>query len=47
MSLLAGWRLGADIEIESEKFRKIGETRFILGTYYGNTESKLACRKSA
>ena len=40
MSLLAGWGLGADIDIESEKFRKIGETRFILGTYYGNTESK-------
>ena len=37
MSLLAGWGLGADIDIESEN---IGETRFILGTYYGNTESK-------
>ena len=31
MSLLANWGLAADVDIESEKFRKIGETRFILG----------------
>ena len=31
MSLLANWGLVADVDIESEKFRKIGETRFILG----------------
>ena len=31
MSLLANWGLVADIDIESEKFRKIGETRFFLG----------------
>ena len=31
MSLLASWGLVADVDIESEKFRKIGETRFILG----------------
>lgn len=33
MSLLANWGLVADVDIESEKFRKIGETRFILGMY--------------
>ena len=31
MSLLANWGLVADVDIESEKFRKIGETRFVLG----------------
>ena len=31
MSLLASWGLVADVDIESEKFRKIGETRFVLG----------------
>ena len=31
MSLLANWGLVADVDIESEKFRKIGETRFDLG----------------
>ena len=33
MSLLANWGLVADVDIESEKFRKIGEKRFILGEY--------------
>ena len=31
MSVLANWGLVADVDIESEKFRKIGETRFVLG----------------
>ena len=31
MTLLANWGLVADVDIESEKFRKIGETRFVLG----------------
>ena len=31
MTLLAAWGMVADIDIESEKFRKIGKTRFILG----------------
>lgn len=31
MTLLANWGLCADVDIESEKFRKIGETRFVLG----------------
>lgn len=31
MTLLANWGLAADVDIESEKFRKIGETRFVLG----------------
>ena len=33
MTLLGSWGLVADIDIESEKLRKIGETRFILGIY--------------
>lgn len=32
MTLLGGWGMVADIDIESEKFRKIGKTRFLLGT---------------
>ena len=31
MALLANWGFAADADIESEKFRKIGETRFLLG----------------
>ena len=31
MSLLAGFGIVADIDIESEKFRKLGKTRFLLG----------------
>ena len=31
MSILAGWGFISDIDIESENFRKIGETRFLLG----------------
>jgi sphingosine kinase len=31
MSLLAGFGLVADVDIESEKFRKLGKSRFILG----------------
>ena len=30
--LLANWGLVADVDIESEKFRKIGEKRFVLST---------------
>ena len=33
MTILAGWGLISDIDIESESLRKIGETRFILGIY--------------
>ena len=31
MTILSGWGMVADIDIESEKLRKIGDTRFILG----------------
>ena len=31
MSLFAAWGMVADIDIESEKFRKIGQPRFLLG----------------
>ena len=31
MALLANWGLVADVDIESEKFRRIGDTRFVLG----------------
>ena len=33
MTLLGSWGMVADIDIESEKLRKIGETRFLLGMY--------------
>lgn len=32
MTLLQSWGLVADLDIESERFRSIGETRFILGS---------------
>lgn len=31
MTLLGSWGLVADIDIESEKLRKIGESRFVVG----------------
>ena len=31
MALLGCWGFIADVDIESEKFRKIGELRFVLG----------------
>ena len=31
MTLLGSWGMIADIDIESEKFRKIGDTRFVIG----------------
>ncbi len=31
MSLIVAWGMVADIDIESEKFRKIGQARFLLG----------------
>lgn len=31
MTILAGWGMIADIDIESERFRRIGEARFTLG----------------
>ncbi len=31
MCLLASWGIVADIDIESEKLRKLGPSRFILG----------------
>lgn len=31
MTLLGSWGLVADIDIESEKLRKIGESRFVFG----------------
>lgn len=33
MTLLGSWGMIADVDIESEKFRKIGETRFVIGMY--------------
>ena len=33
MTLLGGWGMVADIDIESEKLRKIGDTRFVFGRY--------------
>lgn len=33
MTLLGSWGMIADIDIESEKFRKIGDTRFVIGMY--------------
>ena len=33
MTLLFSWGIVADIDIESEKFRKIGEQRFTLGMH--------------
>ena len=33
MTLLGSWGMIADIDIESEKFRKIGDTRFVVGMY--------------
>ena len=32
MAQMICWGLIADIDIESEKFRRIGKTRYILGT---------------
>ena len=34
MSLLANWGLVADADIESERFRKIGPPRFVLGKIF-------------
>ena len=31
MSLAMAWGLVADVDIESEKMRRLGETRFVLG----------------
>ena len=31
MTILGGWGLISDIDIESESLRKIGQTRFLLG----------------
>ena len=31
MTILGAWGLTADVDIESEKFRTIGEARFVLG----------------
>ena len=31
MTLLCNWGMVADVDIESEKWRSIGETRFLLG----------------
>ena len=31
MTILGGWGMVADIDIESEKLRMIGDTRFVLG----------------
>ena len=33
MSLAMGWGLVADVDIESEKMRRLGETRFVLGQH--------------
>ena len=39
MTLLCNWGLVADVDIESEKWRKIGDTRFTLGEWaYGRHE---------
>ena len=31
MSLLGNWGIVADVDIESERFRKIGDARFTIG----------------
>lgn len=31
MTILASWGMIADVDIESEKFRKLGKVRFTLG----------------
>lgn len=41
MTLLGSWGIVADIDIESEKFRRIGKTRFILGECYSVVMSVL------
>ena len=33
VSLLINWGMVADVDIESERFRKIGESRFVLGMF--------------
>lgn len=33
MTILGGWGLLSDIDIESESMRKIGETRFLIGRF--------------
>ena len=33
MSILAGWGMVADVDIESERFRKLGKARFTLGMW--------------
>ena len=31
MAIMTSWGIVADVDIESEKFRKIGKTRFLIG----------------
>ena len=37
MTILGAWGLTADVDIESEKFRTIGEARFVLGEFDPST----------
>ena len=34
MTIMASWGMIADVDIESEKFRKLGKARFTLGRLY-------------
>ena len=34
MTILSGWGLISDIDIESESLRRIGDSRFVLGNIY-------------
>ena len=43
MTLLSGWGMIADIDIESEKLRRIGESRFVFGMYIQSTNIHMAC----
>lgn len=36
MTILSGWGLISDIDIESESLRRIGESRFVLGETFGS-----------
>ncbi len=33
MTILASWGMIADVDIESEKFRKLGKARFTIGMH--------------
>ena len=39
MTLLSAWGMVADIDIESEKLRRIGDSRFVFGMYIQSTNA--------